>query len=116
MRAIGAERMSDAPGPPELGGAFSADEVRRGLANHKAPGDDHLPAELLKRSGPAGVEALQKLFNAVLHAERALAAWRQGTVVSLHKGDDPTDCGNYRPITLLRSMDKLYASLLTKRL
>ena len=117
--AVRAARRSDAPGPEQLECALSEEEVRRGLgalAAHKAPGDDNLPAELLKNSGPAGVETLHKLFNVVYAAERAPETWRKGTIVNLYKRDDPTDCGNYRPITLLRSMDKLYALLLTKRL
>jgi len=117
--AVRTERRSAAPGPDELDAPFTPEEIRRELAataTRKAPGDDHLPAELLKYSGPAGVTALCALFNASFKAERAPSSWRKGTVVSIFKRDDPSDCDNYRPITLLRSMDKLYGRLLTRRL
>ena len=36
--------------------------------------------------------------------------------MSIYKADDPTDCSNYRPLTLLPVLDKLYATLLTRRM
>jgi len=119
VHAVREARQSTAPGPEQLEKPFTAEEVRQALGatpNRKAPGDDHLPAELLKMSGPAGVAALCDLFNAILVAERTPSTWRKGTITSLYKRDDPTDCDNYRPITLLRSMDKLWGRLLVRRL
>jgi Reverse transcriptase (RNA-dependent DNA polymerase) len=42
--------------------------------------------------------------------------WRQGDLVSLFKAGDPTKCNNYRGITLLPVIDKLYYSILAKRI
>ena len=75
-----------------------------------------MPAELLKSSGPAGAAVVTKLFNALWTAERTPSSWRQGIIVSIYKADDPTDCSNYRPLTLLPVLDKPYATLLTRRM
>jgi hypothetical protein len=73
------------------------EEVRAGLqrmGNHKAPGGDGTPAELLKCAGDAGARLLCVMFNVVWAAERIPAGWRQGTVVSIYKADDPTNPSN----------------------
>ena len=36
--------------------------------------------------------------------------------MSVYKADDPTDCGNYRPLTLLTAIDKLWSTVLSLRL
>ena len=97
----------------------NAMEVAAGIsrmANHKAPGDDNMPAELLKYSGPAGVAVVTKLFNRLWIAEKTPTKWRQGVIVSIYKADDPTDCSSWRPLTLLPVLDELYAILLTRRM
>ena len=88
----------------------------RAMCNGKAAGLDNVAAELLKASGHAGVEMFTSLFNLVYATGRIPSWWRQGSIVPIFKKGDREDCGNYRPITLLRALDKLYASLLAQRL
>ena len=85
----------------------------RSLKNHKAAGGDGIPAELLKYSGGTGVQVLTHLFNAVLATRCVPYAWRKGIVVHLAKVGDRGDCSNYRPVTLLSIIDKLFAMLLS---
>ena len=102
-----------------LGDEFPFDEVRgcrRSLKNHKAAGCDGIPAELLKYSGGTGVRVLTRLFNAVLSTRCVPSAWRKGIVVHLAKGGDAGDCSNYRPLTPLPMIDKLFAKLLSERI
>ena len=117
-KVANARRTSASTSQP-LDARFDAAEVAAGIkrmANHKTPGNDNLPAELVKHSGPAGVALVTKLFNACWTAERTPSSWRQGIIVSIYKADDPTDCSKYRPLTLLPVLDKLYATLLTRRM
>jgi len=89
-------------------------EVQRGLSrlkNHKAAGLDNMPAEVLKYSGAGGVRLLRHLFNAVYEAECIPSSWRQGVVTHLPKGGDSADCSNYRLLTLMPVIDKLFANL-----
>ena len=106
-------------GPDVLSQHVTLEEVQAGLrrmANHKAPGEDDLPAELLKSSGEEGARALRELFNTILTTECIPRKWRQGVIVSAYKAGDATDCGNYRGLTLLPAMDKLWSILVTARL
>ena len=112
-------RADACDGPEEYAAPVTPAEVLRALqrmANNKAPGEDGMPVELLKHAGPDGALALAKLFNTIMATECIPSAWRQGVVVSVYKADDPTDCGNYRPLTLLTAMDKLWSTIISLRL
>jgi Reverse transcriptase (RNA-dependent DNA polymerase) len=94
------------------------DEVRcalRRTASYKAPGPDGLPAELMKGAGRSGTQMLQRLFNSILVTTSVPSSWRRGSISSIHKSGDRADCGNYRGITLLPTMDKLFMSILINR-
>ena len=116
---VAAMRADTTPGPDALESPFSLEELRHALyklPTHKAPGGDAMPAELLKRAGPAGRFALLDLMNVVWRTQRSPRAWRRRVVVSIHKADDPTDCNNYQGLTLLPVFDKPLALLLMHRL
>ena len=56
------------------------------------------------------------LFQEVLDSGRIPSTWRQGIITNLSKPGDPTDCGNYRGITLLPAIDKLFMKVLASRI
>ena len=117
--ALAAEQANPGHGAHGLGVEVTFDEVRdclRSLKNHNAAGSDGIPAEPLKYSGGTGVQVLTRLFNAVITTRCVLSAWRQGVVVHLPKGGDTGNCSNYRPLTLLPVVDKLFAKLLWERI
>ena len=104
---------------PDQDADFTHTEVGCALAtlpSHEAPGLDKIPAELLKHSGAAGLQMITRLFNTCRHLGCAPAAWRQGCITTIHKRGDRTDCDNYRGITLLPTVGKLFMSVLAKRL
>ena len=86
------------------------------MANIKAPGEDGMPAELLKNSGEMGARVVCNLFNTVYTTECAPSQWRKGVVTSVHKKSARTDPKNERPITVLPAMDKLFCTLMAQRL
>jgi hypothetical protein len=86
------------------------------MANHKAPGQDGLPTELLKYCGAAGMKALLLLFNLVHDRECIPRGWREGTLISVPKSGDLTDCRNYRGLTLLPAIRKLFSNMLLQRI
>ena len=59
---------------------------------------------------------LTHLLNAVLSTRCVPSSWHKGIVVHLAKGGDGGDCSNYRPLTLLPIIDKLFAKLLSERI
>ena len=61
-------------------------------------------------------EMLLTLFNLVWDGECAPSYWREGLIVSLFKKGDREDPGNYRGITLLNVVGKLYSRVINNRL
>lgn len=56
------------------------------------------------------------LFNVILNAGCYPTVWSQGIKVPIHKKGDVNNPDNYRGITLLSHMSKLFTSILNKRL
>lgn len=88
----------------------------RQLKNGKAPGEDGITTELLKAGGKPVLGELQKLFNAVLFEGRTPEAWSRSVVVLFFKKGDKTQLKNYRPISLLSHVYKLFSRVITNRL
>ena len=59
---------------------------------------------------------LTHLYSLVWRAEAVPNGWRHGVITSLFKAGDRTDCVNYRPITLLPTIGKLFTSIIARRL
>ena len=57
-------------------------------------------------------EMLLTLFNLVWNNEFIPSYWREGLIVSLFKKGDREDPGNYRGITLLDVIGKLYCRVI----
>ena len=87
-------------------------ELRRG----KAPGVDGVVNEVLKYGGVAMERALYMMFNVFFEKETVPVDWTRGLVVPLYKDGDKYVGDNYRGITLLSVVGKLYTVVLNKRL
>ncbi|RVE40475.1 hypothetical protein evm_014875 [Chilo suppressalis] len=86
------------------------------LKNGKAPGEDGVTTELLKAGGKPVLRELQKLFNTVLFEGRTPEAWSRSVVVLFFKKGDKTLLKNYRPISLLSHVYKLFSRVIANRL
>ena len=89
--------------------------IRR-LKNNKTGGNDGLVGELLKYGGAAMVDLLEVLFSAVWQEEVVPSKWREGLIVNLFKKGDTEDPGNYRGITLLSVVGKVFCKIINNRL
>jgi sorting nexin-29 len=77
---------------------------------------DGIPAELYKHGG---TKLLQHIHNIVTDAwERELlpAEWEKGIICLIYKKGDLLRCENYRGITLLSTMYKIFSKILCERL
>jgi hypothetical protein len=96
--------------------------VLKRLKSWKAPGGDRIPVDFLKvfvtdeeEANPA-ILALTRVCNRMFCEGKLPAVWTTAVVVSIFKKGDPTDCGNYRGISLIDSTLKVLLSILTTRL
>ena len=91
----------------------------RRMANAKAMGPDNLPAELLKLGGRASSRLLAAFHGIILRIwqKRTVAQLRKAAVIQvLHKTEDPTECGNYRGISLVAHAGKVFLNIVALRL
>ena len=81
-----------------------------------APGTDGLPVELLKYGGDDLSAKLSRLFALWFIQGKTPDKVKESTIVPLHKKEDAADPNNYRGITLLNVIGKIYARVLNARL
>ena len=58
------------------------------------------------------VYLLEQLFSVIWHKETVPKQWREGLIVNLFKKGDREDGGNYRGITLLSVVGKVFCKIL----
>ena len=99
---------------------FEEDEIAtqiRKLKNNKACGIDGIRNEFLKHSPLMFVRCITKLFNVVLDSGIVPTCWTVGLIRPLFKGKgSPDDPDNYRGITLLSCLGKLFTAVVNQRL
>ena len=66
--------------------------------------------------GENRLEMLTVLFNKIWEEERIPKDWEVGIVIPLFKKGDTSNCSNYRGITLLSVVLKVYERIMEKRL
>ncbi len=86
----------------------------RSLKNSKAASFDMIYNEHIKFGGPALCSALTKLFNLMILLEIIPRNCKQGMIIPIYKdnGKPRTDPRNYRPITLLPVIYKLFEKVI----
>ena len=107
-----------------LNAAISVEEVvatLKRLKSWKAPGCDRIPVDFLKlfacgAEGNAAVRALTRICNRMFVGGSIPEVWTKAVVVSIFKKGDPTECGNFRGISLMDSTLKVLLTVLTTRL
>lgn len=83
----------------------------------KAPGPDGLTLQYYKTLLPSLGQYLTKLFNDLGKGKPLHKDTLQAQITVIHKEDkDPTQCGSYRPISLLNTDLKLFTKILATRL
>ena len=87
------------------------------LKKRKAPGPDGMVNELFLALDREGEEIFLGIYNDAWEQGNTPQNWGEATVVTILKGKGTdTDPANYRPISLLNVMYKIYASMIQSRL
>ena len=81
--------------------AFEIELAIGKLKNHKSPGIDQIPAELIKVGGRTICGAIHKLIISIWNKEELPEEWKESIIVPIYKKGDKTFCNNYRGISLL---------------
>ena len=87
------------------------------MKNNKSCGTDQILNEYLKNTTSDCIKLYTKLFNVILNTGIVPEKWVIGMVKPIYKGKgSKTDPDNYRGITILSCLGKLFTSILEKRL
>jgi len=96
--------------------AFEGELAIGKLKNHKSPGINQIPAELIKAGGRTICCVIHKFIISIWNKEELPEEWKESIIVSVYKKGDKTDCNNYRGISLLPTMYKMLSNILLSRL
>ena len=113
--------LPDMPNENEfLNKYFEPEEILkriRSLKNNKSAGIDFIRNEFLKKSSHVHIAFYCRLFNLILDTGFIPDVWCQGIILPLYKNkgrrDDPD---NYRGITLLSCLGKLFTACISERI
>ena len=103
----------------ELDEQISISEIRKAtlsLKNGKIGGPDFILNEFLKYGIDNMLHYLHALFNKIFDTGYFPDIWGDGFIVPLHKKGSIENVENYRGITLLSVVGKLFTSILNARL
>jgi len=85
--------------------------------NDSSPGEDGLPYEFYKKFSGILAPLLAEVFDEIIrNPEKLPSEWKNGVIKLLYKKGDRKLLSNWRPITLLNTIYKLFTGLINKRL
>ena len=82
----------------------------------KAVGQDGLPIEVFRFSLDKILPCLDKLFNFIFDTACIPESWTKSIIIPIFKKRDKNDRSNYRPISLLDTIWKVFVKILNSRL
>lgn len=100
--------------PPIL--PTEVEEAIRQMKENKAPGPDEITSDVIKTGGEETIRQLTDLYNKILQEKKVPIKWKEAKIILLHKKDDKTDIKNYRPISLLSHMYKIFTKVIQNRI
>ncbi|EYB85833.1 hypothetical protein Y032_0290g1548 [Ancylostoma ceylanicum] len=99
--------------------SFTSSEIRHAvdlMPNGRCGGEDKLVAEDIKACGHPLYVALARRFTRYVREARVPTSWQTSKTILLHKKGDKEDLNNYRPITLLPVLYKIFTRCLLARI
>ena len=109
---VEADSFDNVPSVPvreELDDVIHIEEVRKAVKQmkcNKASGGDGIPAEVYKHGGTTLVHHLHRLFLKIWDNEEVPQELKDASIVTIFKKGSRTECGNYRGISLTKSLER----------
>ncbi|GBP13562.1 LINE-1 retrotransposable element ORF2 protein [Eumeta japonica] len=94
-------------------------ETRKAILSQKldkAPGPDKITNELLRGTVKELVPILTKIFNGILRSGQVPEQWETSHIILIHKKGQKDDIGNYRPISLMSNIYKIFFKIILNRI
>ena len=86
------------------------------LKTNKASGPDNIVNEFLIHASPVVKLFILILFNKILELECFPSSWAVGRVVPVFKKGDANNANNYRGLTIISCLAKLFTKIMNDRL
>merc|ERR1712105_380694 len=86
------------------------------MKNTSSAGHDEFSSKFIKLSLPLLVPALGKIFNLALSSGVYPDELKIAKVIPIFRKGSPTSINNYRPISILSSINKIFEKILYARL
>ena len=120
-RIISCDNSSYQQSPSILSCCLTFEELEsaiKSLPLNKAPGQDNITYEHIKYGGEVLKTCLFNLFDSILSSGMTPTKFKHGLIITLHKGAGKSfsNPDNYRAISLLPSIAKLFEKILLNRL
>lgn len=109
IRNVGSEEI------PEI----TMEEINNALKmmkKNRTPGPDSVIIEMINQTDENFRSRLKILYNLCLETGNIPQEWQMAEVVLVHKKGDISKLDNYRPISLLSQMYKLFSRIITNRI
>ena len=90
-------------------------EITCNMKTNKAIGHDLIPARAVKDSAEVLCEPYCTLFNYILDVGKIPKQWKKGEITPVYKKDCSLSKDNYRPLTILQSLSKVFETLIHSR-
>ena len=91
------------------------EEIKNILKNRKggtAPGLDGIPIMVYKKFALSFAPIMVLIFNAILSTYKWPEAWKMSVILPLFKKGNAEENSNYRPISLIPTMGKVFEKIL----
>jgi len=104
------------PCPPPTSVIEVKQEIKK-LKNKKAPGEDKITNEMIKALPICYISKITSIFNKCLYSAYFPNIWKKAEIILFEKsGKDSKFAKNFRPISLLSNIAKLFEKIIMKRL
>ena len=89
--------------------------IMKNLKTNKATGHDRIPARAVQESAEILCQPFSCLVNFHFDRGKVPSSWKRGEIVPVHKKDCTLTKTNYRPITILQVLSKIFEKLVHSR-